>query len=161
MRALEEWQPYLMGATRPFEIWTDHKNLQYFRIAQKLNHALLIILAFVLEMTVPKRLLPRMQRIRDDANSALVKSAATMKRFYDRSHSMSPNYQPGDSIWLEATNLKTLRPCKKLDDRRFGPFKVLQCVGQQAFRLALPSSWKIHPVFHTSSGKWECLNCLN
>ena len=48
----------------------------------------------------------RMQRIRDDANSALVKSAATMKHFYDRSHSMSPNYQLGDSVWLEAPNLK-------------------------------------------------------
>ena len=38
MRALEEWRPYLMGATHPFEIWTDHKNLQYFRTARKLNH---------------------------------------------------------------------------------------------------------------------------
>jgi transposase InsO family protein len=71
-----------------------------------------------------------MQRIRDDANSALVKSTAAMKRFYDRSHSTSPNYQLGDKVWLEAMNLKTLRPCKKLDDKRFGPFKVLHCVGQ-------------------------------
>ncbi|KAF8649442.1 hypothetical protein AX14_008687 [Amanita brunnescens Koide BX004] len=37
MRALEEWRPYLMGATHPFEIWMDHKNLQYFQTAQKLN----------------------------------------------------------------------------------------------------------------------------
>ena len=53
-----------------------------------------------------------MQHIRDDANSALVKSAATMKRFYDRSHSMSPNYQPGDSVWLEAMNLKLFAPVR-------------------------------------------------
>ena len=37
MRALEEWRHYLEGARQPFEIWTDHKNLEYFRTAQKLN----------------------------------------------------------------------------------------------------------------------------
>jgi hypothetical protein len=37
VRALEEWCHYLEGVRHPIEIWTDHKNLKYFRIAQKLN----------------------------------------------------------------------------------------------------------------------------
>ena len=37
IRALEEWRHYLEGAQHPIEIWTDYKNLEYFRIAQKLN----------------------------------------------------------------------------------------------------------------------------
>jgi hypothetical protein len=37
IRALEEWRHYLEGARHPIEIWTDHKNLEYFRTAQKLN----------------------------------------------------------------------------------------------------------------------------
>jgi len=37
IRALEEWRHYLEGARHPVEIWTDHKNLEYFRSAQKLN----------------------------------------------------------------------------------------------------------------------------
>ena len=37
IRALEEWRHYLEGARQPIEIWTDHKNLEYFRTAQKLN----------------------------------------------------------------------------------------------------------------------------
>jgi RNase H-like domain found in reverse transcriptase/Reverse transcriptase (RNA-dependent DNA polymerase)/Integrase zinc binding domain/Chromo (CHRromatin Organisation MOdifier) domain len=37
IRALEEWRHYLEGARLPVEIWTDHKNLEYFRSAQKLN----------------------------------------------------------------------------------------------------------------------------
>jgi hypothetical protein len=37
IRALEEWQHYLEGAQHPVEIWTDHKNLEYFWAAQKLN----------------------------------------------------------------------------------------------------------------------------
>jgi len=30
IRALEEWRHFLEGATHPVEIWTDHKNLEYF-----------------------------------------------------------------------------------------------------------------------------------
>lgn len=37
IRALDEWRHFLEGAQQKFEIWTDHKNLQYFRTAQKLN----------------------------------------------------------------------------------------------------------------------------
>ncbi|KAJ8455679.1 hypothetical protein ONZ45_g18876 [Pleurotus djamor] len=37
IRALEEWRHLLEGATPEFEIWTDHKNLEYFTKAQKLN----------------------------------------------------------------------------------------------------------------------------
>jgi hypothetical protein len=37
MRALEEWQHFLEGAPDRFKIWTDHKNLEYFMSAKKLN----------------------------------------------------------------------------------------------------------------------------
>jgi len=37
MLALEEWQHYLIGTSEPFEIWTDHQNLQYFCQPQKVN----------------------------------------------------------------------------------------------------------------------------
>jgi len=37
MRALESWQHYLEGAKVQFEIWNDHRNLQYFMEAKKLN----------------------------------------------------------------------------------------------------------------------------
>jgi hypothetical protein len=37
IRGLEEWRHYLEGARHSIEIWTDHKNLEYFRMAQKLN----------------------------------------------------------------------------------------------------------------------------
>jgi hypothetical protein len=37
MRALEDWRRYLHGSPTPFEIFSDHKNLQYFMTNQKLN----------------------------------------------------------------------------------------------------------------------------
>jgi len=37
IRCLEAWRHFLEGAKGQFEIWTDHKNLEYFMKAQKLN----------------------------------------------------------------------------------------------------------------------------
>jgi hypothetical protein len=38
VQALEEWHHYLEGVRHPIEIWTDHKNFEYFCTTQKLNH---------------------------------------------------------------------------------------------------------------------------
>ena len=35
--ALEEWQHFLEEAEHQFEVWMDHKNLEYFMKAKKLN----------------------------------------------------------------------------------------------------------------------------
>ena len=37
IRELESWRHLLEGTQSKFEIWTDHKNLEYFMKAQKLN----------------------------------------------------------------------------------------------------------------------------
>src|SRR5208282_452319 len=37
IRALEEWRHYLQGAKHQVEIFSDHKNLEYFLSARKLN----------------------------------------------------------------------------------------------------------------------------
>jgi len=37
IHALEEWRHFLEGATHLVEIWTNHKNLEYFMMAKKLN----------------------------------------------------------------------------------------------------------------------------
>ena len=37
IRGLENWRHLLEGTRFKFEIWIDHKNLEYFMKAQKLN----------------------------------------------------------------------------------------------------------------------------
>jgi len=37
IRGLEDWKYLLEGTKFKFEVWTDHKNLEYFMKAQKLN----------------------------------------------------------------------------------------------------------------------------
>jgi len=38
IHTLEEWRHFLERARHPVEIWMDHKNLEYFMMAKKLNH---------------------------------------------------------------------------------------------------------------------------
>ena len=37
IRAMEEWRHFLEDSELGFEVWTDHKNLEYFQTAKKLN----------------------------------------------------------------------------------------------------------------------------
>lgn len=53
-------------------------------------------------------------------------------------------------IWLRMTNLKTQRPSKKLNYKKIDPFRITEPVGQLSYRLDLPASMQIHPVFHMS-----------
>jgi hypothetical protein len=90
----------------------------------------------------------RMSKVRE-AECALRKAAKEMKKFYDRRRKLE-EYSVGDRVWLEATNLTTDRPKKKLDHKRLGPFKNIQKVSNVVYKLELPPTWRIHPVFHVS-----------
>ena len=43
-----------------------------------------------------------------------------------------------------------MRPSKKLNYKRTGPFKVSQVINDNAYRLDLPAMMRIHNVFHVS-----------
>ena len=47
-------------------------------------------------------------------------------------------------------NISTTRPSSKLDVRRLGLFNIIGPIGSSAYRLDLPPSMHIHPVFHVS-----------
>ena len=51
------------------------------------------------------------------AKSALKMASYNMKQFHDRKVRPPIKYKPGDLVLLEATNIKTERPSKKLDDK--------------------------------------------
>ena len=56
----------------------------------------------------------------------------------------------GDLVRLSTNNLKTSRPCRKLEFKRVGPFEVLEKRSDVSYRLKLPESMRVHPVFHVS-----------
>lgn len=78
------------------------------------------------------------------------KAQDSYKKYYDRGRRSNPIFKIGDEVWLSATNLKLSCPSRKLGPRFIGPFKIKRVVNPVAFELSLPSSYRIHPVFHTS-----------
>lgn len=69
----------------------------------------------------------------------------------NRHRSPAPAYQVGDLVMLDARNIKTSRPAKKLDWKNLGPFPVMKVVSPYSYRLELPDTMQqTWPVFHTS-----------
>ena len=51
-------------------------------------------------------------------------------------------------MWLENKNIQSNRSLKKLDNKRYGPFRIAKDIGLGAFQLKLPEEWMIHNVFN-------------
>ena len=50
-------------------------------------------------------------------------------------------------------SLNQAKKDNKLSPKYYGPYKVLQNIGTMAYKLELPASSRVHPIFHVS-----CLN---
>src|ERR1700677_5095486 len=92
----------------------------------------------------------RMKSVREEAEAALTKASDEMKRFADFRRGDGPTLKVGDKVYVDASDYTTDRPSKKLRDRKIGPYPILEVINDNAFKLKLPSSMKIHPVFTRS-----------
>ena len=84
-----------------------------------------------------------------DASASANIATEAAKQHYDLRKKPAHKYKPGDQVWLEVSNLKSIRPSKKLGPKRYGPFKIVEKIGHTTYWLLLPDNWKlIHPVFN-------------
>ena len=96
-----------------------------------------------------KSLAESLQSLHEQLTENIKSAQDHQARYYDAKHKRM-EFSVGDKVWLISTNIHTQRPSKKLDWKRLGPFPILKRIGTQAYRLDLPSSMQIHPVFHVS-----------
>ena len=68
----------------------------------------------------------------------------------DRHRLPAPTFKLGDEVWLDSSNIRTKRPSRKLDWKNLGRFTIKKVLSPWAYELDLPSTMKIHPVFHVS-----------
>jgi len=85
----------------------------------------------------------------EEAKSMIRKAQDNMKRYYDCRRTPAPVFNPGDKVFLDASDIRTTRPSQKLSHQRLSPFVVEQQIGPMAYCLKLPHWMKqLHPVFN-------------
>jgi hypothetical protein len=99
---------------------------------------------------VPKadELAERIQKLHGEIQSALRLSQERIKEYYDDKHDKAIEIEEGSFVWLDAKNITTTAPSKKLADKRLGPYKVKRKISSLNYELELPLKFKVHPVFH-------------
>jgi len=75
-------------------------------------------------------------------------SQKNMKQQFDRKRRNPQGLKAGDHVWLENKNIQSNRPSKKLDNKRYRPFRITKDIGFRVFQLELPEEWMIHNVFN-------------
>ena len=91
-----------------------------------------------------------MQQILDLRRSQLTMSQGKQTPSANQHRIPTPAYKPGDRVSLNIKNIRTKRPCRKLDDKWIGPYAIKKLVGKRACELDLPLTLRIHPTFHIS-----------
>ncbi len=84
------------------------------------------------------------------AHVHLQRAIRRVKEQADHHRRSGPAYTPGQWIWLSTRNLHLRLPCKKLNPKYAGPFKIIRQTTPVSYCLALPSNYRISPTFHVS-----------
>ena len=83
----------------------------------------------------------------------LQKAQSRMKHFADRRR-VERKFEVGDWVYLKLQPFKqnslAVRKNMKLASKYYGPYLVIQKVGEVAYKLQLPPNSQIHSVFHVS-----------
>ena len=72
----------------------------------------------------------------------------TIKKQFDKKQRNPQGLKVGDNVWLENKNIHLNRLLKKLDQKKYGPFRVLKNIGLETFQLELPEEWMIYNMFN-------------
>jgi Chromo (CHRromatin Organisation MOdifier) domain len=90
----------------------------------------------------------RLEKGREELRSTLSEARERMRKHYDKKRKQQPDFQVGDKVLLNAKNIATLRPSKKLDHRMRGAWTITKKVGPRAFKLDLKGyKGRKHDVF--------------
>ena len=109
-----------------------------------------MLLAWRGESSAAKDFAKQIKELHTTIKMHMEEAQSYYKEIVDVKRKKHPSFQVGDKVWLLCHNIKTNRPCDKLDYQRIDPFCIEKQINTMAYRLELPASMKIHPIFHAS-----------
>jgi len=91
-------------------------------------------------MEIPKleEFLMKLQRSWEEAKKSMEEVQENMKWQYNKKRRNPQELKVGNNMWLENKNIHSNRPSKKLDQKRYRPFRISKDIGLGAFQLELP-----------------------
>lgn len=95
------------------------------------------------------RFIEQIQEIHQAVQEQLEKSQAKYKARHDK-HQMEHSFHVGDQVSLYISKDRMRGECKKLKPIRYGPLKILEKIGENAFRLDLPAYMHIYLVVNAN-----------
>ena len=80
-----------------------------------------------------KEFLIELQKSWEQATKLMEEVQKNVKRQFDKKRWNPQELKVGDNMWLENKNIHLNWPSKKLDQKRYGPFRILKDIGLEVF----------------------------
>lgn len=96
------------------------------------------------------QLAQKIDETHDFAKASIARAHEQHAMWANRRRLPAPPFQEGDRVWLLRKHIATSRASGKLDHKKLGPFVIDKKISDNAFRLRLPATMRIHPTFHVS-----------
>ena len=75
----------------------------------------------------------KLQKSQEKVTKLIEEAQKNIKKQFDRKRRNPQELKIGNNIWLENKNIYLNRPLKKLDQKRYGPFRILKDIGLGVF----------------------------
>ena len=82
-----------------------------------------------------KEFLTELQRSWKEAIKSMEEAQKNMKKQFDKKRRNPQGLKVGDNMWLENKNIQSNRPSKKLDQKRYGSFRISMNIDLGVFQL--------------------------
>lgn len=99
------------------------------------------------EVPAAKDRVQKLFKLREDLAKRWQSVANAHARAYDFKHKPI-QFKEEEIVILSAKNLNQHRPSKKLSHKAIRPFRISEKIEKQAYRLILPTNYRIYSVFH-------------
>ena len=79
----------------------------------------------------------KLDSLHEDVKLRLLQANEKYAEFYNKKH-IQKEFNVGCCVWLDACNISTKWPSKKLQNKRLGPYTIMKKMSAQAYQLDIP-----------------------